>query len=424
MRGVRAAVKAAVSGFPAAFWWLWIATLISSMGGFVVPFLAIWLTTEHDFSATVVGLVGTAFGLGSVAGAVLGGVGADRLGRKITLLIAQLVAAAAVLALGFVDRLPVIAALVFLVGLGTNATRPARSAAMADLVPAGDRVRAFSLNFWAVNLGFAIAPPMAGFLANVDYLTLFVGNAVALLAMAVVVQLRVPETRPTTEPEHTRTTPKPRLSDVLSDRPFLIFVGLTFVVALIYLQMNTTVPIAMADSGRTTEEYGLVIGINGLLIVLLQLPLNHATRRLPRPLILAVAVLLLGTGFAATGLVDAVWAYALTVGVWTLGEILHAPTSMSVVAELSPDEMRGRYQGVYSLAWSGAALVAPLGGGWVYDELGPGTLWAACGVLGVLAAIGHLAAGRARGEAIALRKPQPVATASTTAGSSESSATT
>ncbi len=413
MHRIRSEVRAFVGGLPGAFWWVWTSALVSSLGGFVVPFLAIWLTTERGHSATMAGVVGTVFGLGAVVGSMAGGVGADRWGRRPTVMTAQLVAAAGVLVMGLAPELPVILATAFVVGLGTNATRPARSAMMADLVPVADRVRAFSLNYWAINLGFAFSTVVAGLLVGVSYQLLFFGNALALVLCAAVVFLRVPETRPVVSATPAVVKESGGLLDVLRDRVFMVFVGLTFVIALIFMQHAIAMPLAMSDAGLSAAAYGSVIAINGLLIVLLQLPLGRVAEQFPRSRVLALSAVLVGVGFALNQVAGGVAAYAIVVCIWTVGEVLNAPTSMAVVADLSPASLRGRYQGVYALSWSGAAFVAPLGGGWLYDQ-SPALLWGACAVLGLGAAAGHLAISGARAKRIAalrVESAEAVATA-------------
>jgi hypothetical protein len=55
-------------------------------------------------------------------------------------------------------------------------------------------------------------------------------------------------------------------------------------------------------------------------------------------------------------------AYAATVVVWTLGEIITAGLGAAIVADLAPVPMRGRYSGAYGAVWSAAYLLGPLGG--------------------------------------------------------------
>ena len=106
-------------------------------------------------------------------------------------------------------------------------------------------------------------------------------------------------------------------------------------------------------------------------------------------MLLIGSALLAGYGFGLTALAGSVAVYALTVAVWTLGEIINSPTQMGLVVRLSPVHGRGRYQGMYALSWSVASLAAPLLGGTVIDHYGPDALWAGCAVIGTVAAVGY-----------------------------------
>lgn len=81
---LRRAAHESVSGLPRQFWWLWTSTLINRLGGFVLTFMALYLTTERHFSASYAGLVAALIGLGGMIASLLGGVLADRIGRRPT----------------------------------------------------------------------------------------------------------------------------------------------------------------------------------------------------------------------------------------------------------------------------------------------------------------------------------------------------
>ncbi|AEW94855.1 MULTISPECIES: MDR family MFS transporter [Streptomycetaceae] len=398
----RRAIAETVSGLPRAFWWLWTSTLINRLGGFVVTYLALYLTVQRGFSASYAGLVAALYGLGGTVGALVGGVLSDRIGRRSTMLTAQLGAAATTAVLGLVTHPVAIAAAACAVGVTSNASRPAVQAVMADVVPDRDRVRAFSLNYWAINIGFGVSAAVAGVIAAHGYLLLFLGDAATTLLCALVVFTRIPETRPAAA---VAAKDKPAgerpagLSRVLRDGRFMAVVGLTFLLGTVTQQGSNTLAVAMGRSGLTSAEYGLVIGVNGLLIVVLQIPLTRLMQGRDRGTLLLVASVLLGGGFGLTFFATAPWFYALTVVVWTLGEIAHAPTSMSVVAELSPVEARGRYQGMYSLAWSAATFAGPLAGGVALDRWGA-AMWPACAVIGVVVGVGYRVLLRGRRAAV------------------------
>ncbi|MER7155308.1 MDR family MFS transporter [Streptomyces lydicus] len=385
------AVRNTFSGLPAAFWWLWASTLINRLGAFVSTFLALYLTVQKGYSASYAGLVAALYGLGGAAGNLVAGVLTDRLGRRPTLLASQMATAGTVALLGFASRPTTIAALAALAGMATSASRPAVQAMMTDLVPERRRVRAFALNYWAINLGFALSASAAGLIARYSYLWLFLGEALLTALCAVVAYFRLPETRP--GPGRARPGPHPAgatsLWTVLRDFRFMTVVGLNLLLVMLYQQGLVALPLAMGRAGFDSTDFGVVIAANGVLIVALQIPVTRfIEHRSPGPL-LVLSALLTGVGFGLCALADSVPFYVLTVCVWTLGEIVNSPTQMSLVARLSPVEGRGRYQGVYTLSWSVAAFAAPLLGGSVLDRFGAPTLWLGSLAVGMLAALGY-----------------------------------
>ncbi|MFG3205327.1 MDR family MFS transporter [Streptomyces sp. NPDC048192] len=386
---IRAARKS-VSGLPRDFWWLWTGTLINRLGTFVATFLAIYLTVERGYSASYAGLVAALYGLGGVGSTLASGVLADRLGRRPTLMLAQSTAALSVALLGFMTRPAAIAAVAFLVGAATYATPPALQAMMADIVRPEDRMRAFSLNYWAINLGVAISSVAAGFVAQYSYLAGFLGEATLTLACAVLVFFKVPESRPSVSQKVTpEAVAAVSLGTVLRDRRFMSVVGLALAIALVFKMSTVALPITMGHEGFSSSDYGTAIAANGVLIVLLQIPVSHFIQHRGTTSLLAVSSLLAGWGFGLTAFAGSVGAYAFTVGVWTLGEIINSPTQASLVVRLSPLHGRGRYQGVFSLCWTISALTAPLIAGVVLDRWGSDWLWAGCAILGTLVAVGY-----------------------------------
>jgi MFS family permease len=394
MVGVRESVRSTVAGLPREFWWLWTGTLVNRAGAFVLPFLAFYLTDELDLSPSFVGLVLGAYGLGSIAASLGGGVLADRFGRRPVLLGSQVATSLNLVALGVTKDPALVLVLVGLFGLTSNTSRPAFAAMMADIVAPEDRVRAFSLNYWAINLGFAVAPALAGALASSGYLTLFLVDATTTLVFAVLVYLRVPESRPG---DARAGDERPgTMADVLRDRVFMSFVLLAFGFGVVFMQHLSALPVQMRDDGLVPAQYGTVIALNGVLIVLVTVPLTRWLQRYPRSKVLAISSIFVGLGFGATAWASTPGEYAATVAIWTVGEVIGAAVGPAVVADLSPAHLRGRYQGVFGFSFALASLVAPLAGGWTYDHLGGSALWTACALVSFASGAGHLAIGPAR----------------------------
>lgn len=395
--GIRGWLAETAGGLPATYWYLWTGSLINRAGGFVIIYLTIYLTTVQGFSPSQAGLVLGLWAAGGAAGTMIGGIAADRIGRRPTLLVAHLGAVLLLVALAFAQGFPLIAALTFLFGVVAEAARPAFQAMMVDVVPAKDRLRAFTLNYWAVNVGFAVAAALAGLAVRADPKLIFLIDAASALAPFLFILLKV------REPRREQPAPAPHapvrpagLGAVLRDRVFLGFVSLNVLIAFVFMQHLSTLPIAMTGDGIPAQQYGLVIALNGVLIVAGQLFIPKLIKRYERSHVLAVAALIIGLGFGLTAFADSAAFYALTVLIWTVGEMLNSPSSSTLTAALSPAALRGRYQGVMSLSWSVAGFAAPVLGGYVQQHLGDEVLWSMCGLIAIVAAALQLWAGPAR----------------------------
>jgi MFS family permease len=384
----------AAGGLPATYWYLWTGLLINRVGGFAVLFLSLYLSAQRGASPALAGLIVGGYGIGGVAGTLLGGVLTDRWGRRSTLLAAHFATAALLVALGVSTDLRLVAGFSLLLGLGQAMPSPAFVAAIIDVVPAERRSRAFNLQFWAFNLGMAGASLLAGLLAEWSYLGLFLIDATATVLTGVLIAWKVPETlsrRPTVAvPAAGRG-----MRTVLADRIFLVFVGLTLLQALLYAQTSTIVPLAMSDDGLSPSSYGLVTALGGTLIVLGQLFVPRLIDRHRKDRVLAVAVAAMALGFAALTVADRLAGYLLAAAVWTVGSMLAAPPNAEINSELAPAELRGRYQAVFFLTFPTAAFLAPALGGVSLQAFGSGHWWIVAAV-GLVAAGLHLAAGPSR----------------------------
>lgn len=372
--------------------------------------LPTYLTAGKGTSLAMAGLITGGYGAGGAAGTLLGGVLADRWGRRRTYLAGTAVAAILMLGLGFARPLWLIATLSVLIGVVHMLPGPAMVAAIVDVTPEPDRARAFNLQFWAFNLGTAFAAAIAGIVAEFSFFALFALDAAVTALTAVLIWRLVPETLPVRAPE--QAAEKASLARVFRDRVFLAFVGLTFVLALLSAQ-TPTVQLAMAQDGLRPAVFGLVVSLGGAMIVFGQLFVPPLIRGRSFAGVLAFSFALLAFGYAALAFADVAWVYLGAAVVWTTGQMFAAPANASVLAQLAPWHMRARYQGVFNLVFPVAAFAAPAIGGWSLQSLGVWH-WIACGALGLAAAWGHLRAAPARArrisaESAALSTVEPAA---------------
>ena len=379
---------------PRTFWILWFGGLLNRLGDFVQPFLAIYLTNARGLSPAQVGAVLSLWGLGALVSGPVGGLIADRFGRRRALLIATFSGACGMLHLGVAREIWHIALAAALVGFLGPLYRPAQQAAVVDLVEPAERPRAFALVYWAANLGFAFSAVVAGMLSRYSFTLLFFLDAATTVGYGFVVWRFVSETQQTRA-----SVPATAHRDLLApvrDPVLVAFLGSCLLTALVFSQCWCTLPLEIERHGSSPEVYGRLMAINGLLIVALQLAAVKLVRRVARPVVMAVSSLLVGVGFGAFGLTTGPLGYAAAITIWTLGEIAQMPVSSATVADLAPPERRGAYQGAFGLVFAAGNCLAPLFGGYVLQQAGSRWLWSGCLALGLGSALGHLAIGPAQ----------------------------
>jgi MFS family permease len=385
---VRSSAAAAFGGLPGGFWCLWFAQLTNRAAGFVMPLLAFYVIDELHRSPALAGAVVAAVGVGSLASGPLGGVLGDRFGHKQTLVGALSATAVSIVALPYARSSWALLLGAFVVGVVSNATRPSFNALIAEVVPAPDQSRAYSLNFWAINIGYSVAMLSVGLVAVTGYPALFWLDGVTTLISAVLIAVLV--TTPHQVEEPTEAARNEGIGAVLRDRTFLALVAVELLVLTILAQSESGLPIAMSEDGFSPSEFGRLAALNGIVIVVLQLPLTRLCRRFPEAQVLAGSSVVIGVGYAVLLLGSSAWIYALSIVVWTLGEIGHTPTSIALVSRIAPAHLRGRYQGVYQVAWTGSAVLGPLVGGWTIQTWGAAPLWVACLVAALTSAVALL----------------------------------
>lgn len=376
---------------PRAFWVLFAGTFINRFGTFVWPFLTIYLTREgYTLSAAAWAI--SAVGGGALVGSFGGGWLADHIGRRNTIVIGTFGAAGSVMLLYLAPTFPAIVACSALLGLMSGTYHPAASALLADIVPNDKRVRAYAAFRLAANAGFACGASVGGLLANYSTFWLFAGDALTTAVYGGIAFLWLPHGLRA----QTKNAPwNEAIAFIKRDRSFHALWAAAFCSALVFAQFGSTYSLHIIREKLTLDVfgfhlapetiYGLLIGWNGVLVMLAELPLTALTLRYDARRVMALGYVLIGLGFGLNAWAHHIPALLVAMTIFTVGEMISAPTTSAFVARLAPQRLRGRYMGALALAWNGAGVAGPHFGFRLF-ALDPRFVWFGCTVLGLTAA--------------------------------------
>jgi predicted MFS family arabinose efflux permease len=346
--------------FPRPFWLLVGAGAVRSLGsGLFVPYWALYLTGSLGASGAQAGALLAAAGGVGIVGAPLGGLLADRLGRRPTLMLSLAGSGAALIAYGTLDSLLAIAIFTPFFGITSDLEGPATSAAIADLVEPELRTEAYGLKRQANNMAFALGPPLGALLTlGLSLGWLFVFAGVTTLAYFVTVWRGLPETRPPVG----EGEPPARLREAARDRRLLALALGTGVGIVVYSQFDSVLGVFLHDErGYALATWGAIFGINPVMVGLLQYPVARwAGSRSPRA-ILALGTVLQGLALFALWPASSLPFLAGAILVLTIGEMLLSPVASALAAALAPARLRGSYEGVvdtaFAVSWAPGVLV-------------------------------------------------------------------
>ncbi len=376
---------------PRPVWVVFASTLVNRSGSMVLSFLVLYLTRDRGFSAEQAGFLLFLYGVGAIVAAPFAGRLADRLGPAPVMRWSLFLSGAMLLVYPLARTLPAIIAATIALAVLTEAFRPAAMLFFAENVAPAKRKSAFAVYRLAINLGMAIGPAIGGLLATFSFRYLFIADGATSLAAGVVLAasaLPRATAGKRRAAEHLTTTTRLRLATAAhADPRFLFFLACVLPVTVVFFQHISSMPLfVVRDLGLSVASFGLLFSLNCLLIVVLEVPINAMTAHWSHRRTLALGALLSGAGFGAMAFARDFWTLALTVVIWTFGEMLFFPASAAYATDIAPDERRGEYSGLYTMVFSVAFAIGPWAGTVVLEDFGAGVLWGITFVLGAVAA--------------------------------------
>lgn len=361
----------------------------------VLPFLTLYLTVDRRLPVSTAGLAITIYGISAIVIAPLSGRLSDRLGGLRVMKTSLVLSGLVLLVFSFVDSLPGIFAVTAVWAIASEAFRPPSMAIIGELAGPQQRKAAFALTRLAINLGMSIGPVVGGFLAMHSFKLLFyVDGATSLLAGVLIATLPWREISPQSlEKDVIQKTgddiiPRHRYSDVLQDRLFIYFLLAMIPIELVFFQPLAAMPLFLVRDLHITESgFGALLAINTVIIILVEVALNAAMADWTHRHAIALGALLVGAGFGALIFVNSVSAVAVTIVIWTFGEMILLPASSAFVSDIAPSQLAGAYMGLYTMGFSVAVAIGPWLGTQILEHHGSDAVWIGTFVCGCVTAV-------------------------------------
>ncbi len=375
------------SGLSKDIWLLSFITLINRIGTVVFIFLSIYLSEELGFSKKQIGVVMAFHGVGSAAGAFIGGWLTDRIGYYRVIFWSLIIVGFLYMSLYLVESFFMFCVMGFLTSLVGDAFRPAGMASITIYGGEELQTRSMSLYRLAINLGFGLGMGIAGLLSGrLGYESLFFLDGGTCIVAGFFFILLLENKKEVSEKSKEENVKEIKYS-AYRDYWFVAFVLLLMINAMVFIQLFYTFPLFCKEVLMMTEEgYGALMSYNGLLIFAIEMPMIYViAKRKDQVGWIALGVALIGLSF----LIFNIFGFTIIVAIVSMtlvsvGEIINFPLASSIGLSRSNANNRGQYMGLYSMCFSIGLVIAPLFGFWIVEEYGYRELWYFLGILATI----------------------------------------
>lgn len=285
----------------------------------------------------------------------------------------------------------------FLLSLCNESFRPANSAAIICYSAPENRTRSYSLNRFAINLGWSFGGALGGYLASINYHFLFWVDGCTNIFAALLLLKLLPAVKPTKQKTNSEVTAIK--SSAYRDPVYLAFIGLVILYAISFFEIFTMQPVFFKTEWHFDERFiGSMMALNGIIIIVFEMVIIHKLEGKRDPLYyIVVGAIITAIGFLLTNMLPAGTITAiLIVALIAFGEILTLPFMNTFWISRTKQFNQGEYAALYSMAWAIAQILSPSFGSLIILNHGFTLLWwlltASCG----LAAVGFVVIYRLR----------------------------
>ena len=357
------------------------------------PFFSLYITQKFNVGMTEAGLVLGLFSISGLFGQMIGGALTDKFGRRKLIIFGLVFSALSTLMLGFVSTFAALIPLAIGIGLLSDIAGPAHSAMIGDLLPEHQRQEGFGILRVVGNLAWIIGPTIGGFVAGKSFLALFIIDAGISCLVALLFFLLIPETMPQQQEDTETDTFLVTFAGyfkVLRNSAFMAFMAAGMLMGVVYQQMYNSLSVFLRDNhGIDPSGYGFLLTSSAIVVILFQFSMTRWIKKKPAFKMMALGTLFYLLGFSMFGFVGQYWLFVLAIMIITVGEMIVVPTGQTLAMNFAPEDMRGRYMGVFGMTWMIPATIGPSAAGVILDHYNPNLLWYIGGALCLVSALAY-----------------------------------
>jgi predicted MFS family arabinose efflux permease len=363
-------------------------TFVNRAGTMVLPFLSKYLKEDLHFGYSQVGWIMVSFGIGSMLGSWLGGKLSDKIGFYKVMVFSFFTSGIMFFILQYITSFWGLCIGVFAIMMIADMFRPAMFVSLSVYAKPENRVRALSLVRLAVNLGFATGPAFGGLIIlSIGYQGLFWIDGSSCIIAILLFAYFIKEKKKTLENQEEENSVS-NTKSMYKDKPFWVSLFISFLIALVFFQIFTTLPLYHHEKfGLSEFQTGMLLSLNGFLVFLFEMPLVSI---LERKKTAKIKILLWGSllvSFSFYILLLDFWVGILiaSIVIITFGEILFFPFSNAFVMSRAPKNQIGRYMALYTMSFSLAHIASSKTGMDIISHFGYQANWFFMGTLGFIA---------------------------------------
>jgi MFS family permease len=370
--------------------------------GSIFPILAVYMEDDINVPIALIGVVFMAYTVSAIPSMILGGMWADKIGRRRVLLMSLGLMSITMLmyffATGFYSILIIALADSFVGSL----YMPAANAMIADVIESPKRPEAFSILRIAWNVGFVVGLMLgSAIVAGISIKALFVFGSVIVAAAFFLNLMFIPETKPSVTGDEITFR---KVLEVRSDKKFLLLCSLSGVFWFFFSQWMTVLPL-YATIDLFVKEYMLswLFVVNGLIVIFLQVWVTSKAVKFSRSMILMSGTVVASIGFGLIFFATDFYLLVTCTAVISVGELIYMAIVSALIADMSPESKRGIYMGFSGFVQILGNGIGFLFGVWLYDILDSNSkeyVWLAFAAIGMASCVGYPILARMMGRAL------------------------